>query len=103
MKEDYDKSRKTVREQNMMSELERKNTSEACNYLRQMLDNAVKKFIPKCSNGIPAQQRKPVWWNDKALTKIKEKKQITKDASSPEKPKNLLSMQKLGFKQKLVS
>ena len=58
------------------------------------MDNAINECIPKCGScgGILPKQRKPLWWNEKALAKIKRKDKLIKDLCRLEKAKIIMSM-----------
>ena len=76
LKGDHSKLKKTVREQNLMSRLEGKTTSESWTCFKQMMDSAINECIPKYSTcgGILPKQRRPLWCNEKAVAKIKKKR-----------------------------
>ena len=64
-----------VEKNGLVNMIKNKNAQEAWNCILGTVMTAIDKCIPKCKTGVNRKKRKPVWWNDKAMSKIKKKKE----------------------------
>ena len=74
---DYENMREYLTSQDLMKGLEGKNIQEAWDYLVGKIECATERYIPKIKGG-KKDRRKPLWLNDKALTKVKKKREAYK-------------------------
>ena len=74
---DYENMRAYLSSQDLMKGLEGKKTQEAWDYLVGKVETAIDRYIPKVKGGKHV-RRKPLWLNDKALTKVKKKREAYK-------------------------
>ena len=72
---DYDSLKKSVEENDLVTQIRDKNAQEAWDCILGTVKAAVDKCVPKCKTGKTTKRRTPVWWNDKAMRKIRRKKE----------------------------
>lgn len=74
-KGDYDGMRAWIKSRNIMSKTMGLNTQDSWDILSHEVQSAIKDFVPVAKGGGGGGKKKPSWLSDKALVKIKEKRQ----------------------------
>lgn len=77
-KGDYDKLRNKIKNKKLAENMKEKDILEAWSCLKECIDEAMEECIPKRGKGgrtgTGRKNKKPLWWDNNALAKIKEKR-----------------------------
>lgn len=71
---DYEGLKTKVASLDLSSKIKGLNTQDAWNVFSSELEKAMEEFIPKVGGSRPGKKKNPVWFNDKAMAKVKKKR-----------------------------
>ena len=97
-KADFEGMRQIFRQQNLCDKLQDKNVTEGRNLFSKTYNQAMEKCVPKSGGATKRQQLKkklPLWMNEKALAKIKKKKEAFKRYMETKEGKDYLAYAKV--------